>query len=33
MTYPRRDQVSSRKRWQFANRDEFYHAESAKGVS
>lgn len=33
MTYPCRDQVSSRKRWQFANRDEFYHAESAKGVS
>ncbi len=33
MTYPRRDQISSRKRWQFANRDEFYHAESAKGVS
>lgn len=33
MTYPRRDQVSSRKRWQFANRDEFYHAESVKGVS
>jgi len=27
MTYPRRDQVSSRKRWQFSNRDEFYFAE------
>ena len=27
MTYPRRDQVGSRKRWQFANRDEFYRAE------
>ncbi len=27
MTYPRRDQVSSRKRWQFANRDEFYTAQ------
>lgn len=24
MTYPRRDQVLSRKRWQFTNRDEFY---------
>lgn len=33
MTYPRRDQVGSRKRWQFANRDECYHAESVKGVS
>ena len=27
MSYPRRDQVSSRKRWQFANRDEFYHVD------
>ena len=33
MTYPRRDQVSSRQRWQFANRDEFYYAELVKGVS
>lgn len=32
MVYPRRDQVSSRKRWQFANRDEFYHASNTKGV-
>lgn len=32
MVYPRRDQVSSRKRWQFANRDEFYHASSTKGA-
>lgn len=31
MVYPRRDRVSSRKRWQFANRDEFYHAHSTKG--
>lgn len=30
MVYPRRDQVRSRKRWQFANRDEF-HAVSQKG--
>lgn len=28
MQYPRRDQVSSRKRWQFANRDEFYYAQA-----
>ena len=27
MTYPRRDLVSSRKRWQFSNRDEYYYAE------
>lgn len=33
MTYPRRDQIGSRKRWQFANRDEFYHAEMIKGES
>jgi CRISPR system Cascade subunit CasD len=33
MTYPRRDQVSSRKRWQFANRNEFYHAEMVEGGS
>lgn len=26
MMYPRRDQVRSRSRWQFANRDEFYEA-------
>ena len=31
MTYPRRDQVGSRKRWQFANRDEFYYAETVAG--
>jgi CRISPR system Cascade subunit CasD len=28
MTYPRRDLVSSRKRWQFSNRDEYYYAEA-----
>jgi len=27
MVYPRRDQVRSRKRWQFSKRDEFYYAE------
>lgn len=27
MVYSRRDQVRSRKRWQFSNRDEFYYAE------
>ena len=31
MNYPRRDQIRSRKRWQFANRDEFYYASNAKG--
>ena len=31
MTYPRRDQVLSRKRWQFAARDEYYYAESKTG--
>lgn len=31
MVYPRRDQVSSRKRWQFTNRDEFYYASSTQG--
>lgn len=31
MTYPRHDQVRSRQRWQFANRDEFYYAEMAQG--
>jgi len=31
MTYPRRDQIRSRKRWQFSNRDEFYYAETAGG--
>lgn len=31
MSYPRRDQIRSRRRWQFSNRDEFYYAESAKG--
>jgi len=30
MSYPRRDQISSRKRWQFANRDEFYYAEATR---
>lgn len=29
MTYPRRDRVGSRKRWQFSNRDEYYCAEVA----
>lgn len=32
MVYPRRDQPLSRKRWQFAERDEFYYAESIQGV-
>jgi len=27
MVYPRRDQVRSRKRWQFSKRDEYYFAE------
>lgn len=31
MSYPRRDQVHSRKRWQFSNRDEFYYAEPVTG--
>ena len=31
MTYPRRDQVLSRKRWQFAPRNEYYYAESETG--
>lgn len=31
MVYPRRDQVSSRRRWQFANRDENYCAEATEG--
>lgn len=31
MVYPRRDQVLSRKRWQFATRNEYYYAESASG--
>ncbi len=31
MTYPRRDKISSRKRWQFNNRDEYYYAETAEG--
>ncbi len=30
MTYPRRDQISSRKRWQFSNRDEYYYAEATE---
>jgi hypothetical protein len=30
MIYPRRDQVRSRSRWQFANRDEFYEAYSVE---
>lgn len=30
MVYPRRDQSLSRKRWQFAERDEFYYSESAQ---
>jgi CRISPR system Cascade subunit CasD len=32
MTYPRRDQVKSRKRWQFSERDEFYYSEQSQGV-
>lgn len=31
MVYPRRDHVRSRKRWQFATRDEYYYAESIVG--
>ena len=27
MVYSRRDQVRSRKRWQFSKRDEYYYAE------
>jgi len=30
MTYPRRDQVVSRRRWHFVNRDEFYFSEVAR---
>lgn len=29
MVYPRRDQVRSRKRWQFSMRNEYYYAEKA----
>lgn len=32
MAYPRRDQPLSRKRWQFAERDEFYFSQSAQEV-
>lgn len=32
MVYPRRDQVRSRKRWQFDNRDEFYGSAVNGGV-
>lgn len=32
MTYPRRDQISSRKRWQFANREEFYCTAEVGGA-
>jgi len=30
MVYPRRDQPLNRKRWQFAERDEFFYSESAQ---
>lgn len=30
MVYPRRDQVRSRSRWQFTNRDEFYEAHTVE---
>ena len=33
MAYPRRDQVLSRKRWQFSNRNEYYDAETVSGES
>jgi len=33
MSYPRRDQVLSRERWQFSNRNEFYFAQAIKGGS
>ena len=33
MNYPRRDQVLSRKRWQFSGRNEYYYAESISGES
>ncbi len=32
MVYPRRDQPLSRKRWQFAERDEYYYSEVAQEV-
>jgi len=32
MVYPRRDQVRSRKRWQFSKRDEYYYAELREGA-
>jgi len=31
MVYSRRDQIISRKRWQFSNRDEYYYAETVEG--
>ncbi len=31
MSYPRRDQVRSRSRWQFANRNEYYYSEDQQG--
>ena len=33
MNYPRRDQVLSRKRWQFSGRNEYYYAEPVSGKS
>lgn len=33
MRYPRRDMVLSRKRWQFAERDEFFASEQREGAS
>ena len=32
MVYPRRDQIKSRKRWQFANREEYYCAQRRQDV-
>ncbi|PID44746.1 MAG: type I-E CRISPR-associated protein Cas5/CasD [Proteobacteria bacterium] len=33
MRYPRRDQVHSRRRWQFSNRNEYYAAETIEEAS
>ena len=33
MSYPRRDQVLSRKRWQFTDRTEYHHTDSVPGDS
>ena len=33
MSYPRRDQLRSRQRWQFSSRKEYYYAEQRQGES